>query len=733
MAKRPKYDLFVSYAEADHAWVEGYLLDALKQAGVRSHSEAAFALGAPLLTEFENAVEQSKRTLLVLSPAYVADGFDSFTELLVQSYGVESGTWPVIPLVLEPVDLPPRLAMLTRLDATDEATWPDVIARLTETLQRPVPKDGTTERPPCPYPGMVPFTEADQERFFGRSEEAQTALEYLRLHPFLTVIGPSGSGRSSLVFAGLLPALRKSTLFGPGDWLVKIMRPGETPLTTLEATLGADPATPEQAVAAALATEPKARRVLLVIDQFEESFTVSQPEEVAPFHAALETLAATPQCFVVVTVRADFYPELMASSLWPQIKGHRLEVLPLDERGLRLAITRPAEDAGVYVEAALVERLVTDAAREPGVLPLVQETLVLLWEKLERRFLPLRAYEALVLPRRAYGPKSELGGAPRTGLQVAIARRADAALAALPAEQQVIARRIFLRLIQFGEGRADTRRQQPEAALRAAGEDAKAFDATLRHLVDARLLTVSGDEREARLVTAEHPGPSRNVDIAHEALIDGWPQLQRWLGERREAEQARRRLEAKTEEWVRLGRGQGALLDAAELAEAEHWMASQDAAEIGRSEALLMLIAASQEALNAAAQEREELRQRELEQAQVLLWEQQKHAHEINMGAVGTAATALAAIIGVLIAGPDVPPLAALGLAVGAIATMISLQLSIASLLPSRNPSLDLTRQIVTNSRIAARKLTLFRYALALYGFGVLFAAAAMALVAFLV
>jgi hypothetical protein len=434
----------------------------------------------------------------VLSPAYLADGFDSFTELLVQSYGVETGTWPVIPLLLEPVDLPARLSMLTRLDATDQAGWPEVVARLIRTVKGPGVDGGVTTRPPCPYPGMVPFTEDDQERFFGRTEEAQAALESLRLHPFLTVIGPSGSGKSSLIFAGLIPALRKSTLFGSGDWHVLSMRPGETPLTTLEATLGADPAAPEQAVAKALASAPQARRLLLVIDQFEESFTVSRPEEVAPFHAAIEKLAAIPGCFVVVTVRADFYPELMASSLWSQIKGHRLEVLPLDERGLRLAITRPADDAGVYAEAALVERLVTDAAGEPGVLPLVQETLVLLWEKLERRFLPLSAYEALVLPRRAYGPKSEMGGPPRTGLQVAIARRADAALAALSAEQQAIARRIFLRLIQFGEGRADTRRQQPEAALRTAGEDPGVFDATLRHLVDARLLTVTGDERGAR-------------------------------------------------------------------------------------------------------------------------------------------------------------------------------------------------------------------------------------------
>ncbi len=162
-------------------------------------------------------------------------------------------------------------------------------------------------------------------------------------------------------------------------------------------------------------------------------------------------LAATPGCYVLLTVRADFYPDLMASLLWPEIQAHRAEVLPLGEAGLRQAIVRPAEDAGVFVETALVERLVADAAGEPGILPFVQETLVLLWEKVERCYLPLAAYEAL------------------TGLQVAMADRAETALGSLGEEEQGIARRIFLRLIQFGEGRADTRRQQPVSALPRPG------------------------------------------------------------------------------------------------------------------------------------------------------------------------------------------------------------------------------------------------------------------------
>src|SRR5205807_662973 len=155
-----------------------------------------------------------------------------------------------------------------------------------------------------------------------------------------TVIGGSGSGKSSLVFAGLVPRLRKTNLFGPGQWLVRSMRPGERPLAELARALGADPGNPAAAVAEALKAVPEAKRLLLVVDQF----------------------------------------------------------------GLREAIYRPAETVGVYVESALVERLASDAveARSLGILPLVQEVLVQLWEKLERRVLPLHAYAEFVLPRNAY-------------------------------------------------------------------------------------------------------------------------------------------------------------------------------------------------------------------------------------------------------------------------------------------------------------------------------------------
>ena len=461
MAASPIYDLFISYADADRAWVEGYLLDALKQAGVRCHSEAAFALGVPRLLEFERAIQGSQRTVLVLSPAYLADGFTQFVDLLAESYGLETATWPVIPLILHPVALPPRLTMLTRLDATDPANWPAVVERLCKEVHRPVP--GPAPRPPCPYPGMVPFRAEDARFFYGREDEIAELRRRLRHQNYLFVIGPSGSGKSSLVFAGLIPELHRQQ---PGEWLVKTIRPGHTPLERLVQVFDGvvEPETGyAERVAALLAQAPGTQRLMIVIDQFEELFAQTPKPDRTAFVAVITALRQVPNCVLVLTMRADFYEDLMSSDLWPIDTSQRLEIASLRGTTLRDAIAKPAESLGIYLEAGLLERLLADAADEPGVLPLVQETMVLLWERMERRLLALSTYE-------------HLGSDGRSGLAVAIATKADAALAALSSEQQGIARRIFLRLVQFGEGRPDTRRQQSMAALHSVGDDPLLFE-----------------------------------------------------------------------------------------------------------------------------------------------------------------------------------------------------------------------------------------------------------------
>lgn len=583
----PHYDLFVSFAQADREWVEGYLLDALAAAKVRFISELDFALGAPRINEFEAAIKQSDRTLLVLSPAYLSEATFSFVDIMAQHYGLESSAWPVVPLLLEPVALPPRLAILVALDATSPDGRDDAVARLCAELQKPPP--GPAPRPTCPYPGMRAFREQESPFFHGRTREIESLVQSLRRHPFMAVIGASGSGKSSMVIAGALPALKASTLFGPGDWLVKTMRPGAHPLTELAEQFGA-PAPNAAVVAALLATQPGATRLLLIVDQFEELFSQGKAEA-ATFTEHLRTLITLDQCYLILTVRADFYGDLMASALWQEVQTHRLEINPLAEAGLREAIERPAEDVGVFIESALIERLVRGSLEEPGVLPFVQEILVRLWEKLERRFLPLRAYDALVLSYTKYT------GEEHSGLQAAMAQLADDLIAKLDARQQWLAQRTFLRLVQFGEGRADTRRQQLITELHATGDDPAIFAATIQYLADNRMLTLSGAE-----------GSAARVDISHEAMLTGWPLLHTWIEARRDSERIRRQLEAKAEEYTRLSVKGGGLLDEIELAEAEKWRAGPDAAELGVSEALSALITASHAAIAAeraqAARER---------------------------------------------------------------------------------------------------------------------------------
>ncbi|MDM8564312.1 TIR domain-containing protein [Candidatus Halobeggiatoa sp. HSG11] len=563
-----KYDLFISYAEDDRAWVEGYLLDALQSAEVRCHSRATFELGKPILTAFEDAIKQSSRCLLIVSPAYFADDYNQFVESLAQHYGLETDAWLVIPFILKSVELPSRLGMLNKLDATDDKSRETVIQELCKKLKKPLPV--MAPKPDCPYPGLEPFTES--KYFFGRTEKITNLLDKLQIHRLITIIGPSGSGKSSLVFAGLVAGL-------DATWCVHKMRPADF-------NIG----------------EPIDKRQLFIIDQFEELFYLSD-ERKADFHLDFLALLEARNCSLIITVRDDFYSNLLGLPYWDKIENHCIEnVLPLTPDGLREAIEEPAKQVGVYIEDALVERLVNDAALEPGFLPLVQQTLVLLWQRLGRRFLSLSDYETII-----YQENSLLKGLP-----AAIALYADGVLVGLDRSQMVIAKRVFLRLIQFGEGRPDTRRQQLYSNL--VGNDA---DDTIEYLASNRLLTLSGKDE-------------KRVDIAHEALINSWPSLQNWIKDRCNSELVRRRLEAKVKNWEILER-KGGFLDTVELREVENWLSSFDAKELGYSGEFLELVDKSREIIDTIEREKETVQKRELEQAQTIAEEQRKRAEALEM------------------------------------------------------------------------------------------------------
>jgi WD40 repeat protein len=573
------FDVFILHAADDRDFVRGYLVPALNLPAQRVLVGDDLRLGAPIVSEIDRGVSCSRFTVVVLSPAYLRDRWAVFGEQLAIHLSVEDGH--VIPLRLADVKLPLRIDARVALDFTDQARWDSEAARLRRLLHTAAP---AAEPIPCPYPGMRPFAEHEATRFFGRDKEIDDLLERLdHGEREIYVIGPSGSGKSSLVQAGLLPVLNTGSSRLGRSFVVRTMRPGERPNERLAKALDGDLAVPPTTATfdRLLACHPPATRVLVIVDQLEELFTLAGAAERQRFIATLRALRAEPRCHFALTLRADFHAALLASGLAPHgADGSRIDVVPLRGATLAQAIVGPATQVGVHLERRLCDQLVADAATEPGALPHVQETLRLLWEKRRLRLLGLAEYELL--------------GEGGRGLAVAIARRADATMRTLTAAQQAIARRLLLRLVVFGEGRADTRRQQTVRALRSATDDDAEFSRVLQRLVEARLITIDGDERIDDAL----------VDLSHEALITAWPALRDWTARWRNDEQQRRRLETRTAEWIERGRGTTSLLDPVALSEAEQWMQSRAAQALGYGLELPALVAASQTELARAHRRR---------------------------------------------------------------------------------------------------------------------------------
>ena len=430
-------------------------------------------------------------------------------------------------------------------------------------------QDVTFTLPACPYPGMRPFTTEEQACFFGRESDVDEAVDKLRRSSFLAIIGSSGSGKSSLLAAGILPALKASHYFPGTTWLVRTVRPTEF----AEHGFGS--------VESAPVAEQHGQRQLIVVDQMEELYTPAfTAYQRKAFEQALLAKITNPDIMVILALRTDFYANLMDSQLWDTVKGKLLALPPLRGEPLRAAIAQPARNVGVELDADLVERLLADAGDEPGVLPFVQETLLMLWGSAQNNLrIGLNHYANLV------GGK---GG--RSGLQVALATHAGSVytLELAGDEQRSIARRILLRLVQFGEGRPDTRRQQTVDELRSGMEQAQAFDMVLETLTAHRLLTLSDE--------------ARRVDLAHESLIAGWPLLNEWIKERKDAERTRRRLEerANARQHLRQSGKDGGLLDAADLAAAEKWAQTPSAQDLGISPQITALLTDSRKKIRGA-------------------------------------------------------------------------------------------------------------------------------------
>ncbi|MFF8609539.1 helix-turn-helix domain-containing protein [Streptomyces sp. NPDC015346] len=374
-----------------------------------------------------------------------------------------------------------------------------------ETASRGLEEEGGRS----PYQGLARFEPDDHERFFGRDELVAEVGRMTAEHRFSAVFGPSGSGKSSLLRAGLIPALREDSAGQVAA--IRILTPGEQPLRTHAAVLRAKDADGD---------------TVIVVDQFEELFTLCRdPAQRAGFvDRLLAAQEPDSRLRVIIAVRADFYGRLAEHrALAAAVSASSLLVGPMSASELREAIVKPAQGAGLIVERELTARLVREVEGEPGGLPLLSHALHEIWRRRRGRALTLQAYEAA------------------GGLHDAIAQTAEDVYAGLSDEQAKLARTVLLRLISPGEGSPDTRRPAARSELDTARHPDTGV--ILDRLARARLITI-GEE---------------TVELAHEAMITAWPRLRGWIEEDRERLRAHRHLTEAATAWEQLGRDAGAL------------------------------------------------------------------------------------------------------------------------------------------------------------------------------
>ncbi len=400
-----------------------------------------------------------------------------------------------------------------------------------------------------PYAGLSSFQERDAGKFFGRNREIAEMLARIRDRPVMTVVGGSGTGKSSFVRAGVVPALKRS-----GEpWEVLVVRPGHQPVSALAAMIqpmlsGADhlagDVEVQRKLVETLRREPghlgyvlrlrarrDGRRVLLFIDQLEELYTQTpDPAERAAFTACLSAVAddATSPLRVVLSIRSDFLDRIAEDRrFFGELTQGLFFLGPPSRDGLRDAIANPAEMAGFQVEPAVVDDMLAHLETTPGALPLLQFAAARLWDARDkaRRLLAHASYAAM------------------GGVAGALASHADRVVSDLGPERAPLIRTILLRLVTAERTRAIV----PLTELRALSREARDVRWLIDQMVDARLLVVQTLEG----------GAGSTVELVHESLVHGWPALRRWLDEHQDDAALVEQLRTAARQWSAKGRDPG--------------------------------------------------------------------------------------------------------------------------------------------------------------------------------
>jgi tetratricopeptide (TPR) repeat protein len=431
-----------------------------------------------------------------------------------------------------------------------------------------------------PFQGLQYFSEEDAPRFFGREQIAARLVARLKTERFLAVVGASGSGKSSLIRAGVIPALRAGRPLEEGvllpkdspKWAMLTLTPGTHPLEALAAALS----TPDADLSSIaslrdqLTQSPSnlslaARKylaqtghphLLLIVDQFEEVFTLCRhPEERKAFITALlDVVAGQDQAplTVLVALRADYYADIARHDhLRLIVSEHQEFIGGMRREELVSAIDRPLALGNWKIQEGLIEVILSDIGYEPGALPLLSHALHETWQRRRGHTLTLSAY-------------TESGG-----VRGAIAQTAESVFRSLPPKQQPVARMIFLRMAEISDDSHVTRRRATYAEMITRSTDELVLDAVINILADARLVTTS----TLLIPQSESAGLGRGrvVEVAHEALIREWPSLRQWLEEDREGLILHQNLTEDAKDWVQMERHPGSLYRGPRLQRALDW------------------------------------------------------------------------------------------------------------------------------------------------------------------
>ncbi|MBD2303251.1 pentapeptide repeat-containing protein [Nostoc sp. FACHB-190] len=457
-----------------------------------------------------------------------------------------------------------------------------------------VPENAVTSQV-CPYRGLRYFDckQEDAQYFYGRQALTDQLLEKVRVGNFLAVLGASGSGKSSVVRAGLLYQLQQGKrLSGSETWKIRIFRPGDHPLQSLAQVFLDESLSDIQRASqlkevedligegdfSRLITVARTPRVVLLIDQFEEVFALcTDRKERQQFFDCL--LAGLQRCgdklFLVLTMRADFFGKCAEyGELTQQIQENLVTVTRMTEEELRHAITEPPKQVDLQVEPELVNQMIVDVEGSPGSLPLLQYTLTELWQQRSEEKLTISAY-------------TRLGGVKGT-----LQKRATEIYENLLPDEQLAAKRIFLELTQLGEGTEDTRRRVLLGDLVTSQQsnnvERKTFmkrsrsvpegnnfasieiEKVIQKLADAKLIVTS-----TLIEKGSKSGKVAVVDVSHEALIRHWSLLGKWLDENRDKLRQKRKIEAAAQEWRDKGKAKDYLLQRKPLQDAKAFQKQQ--------------------------------------------------------------------------------------------------------------------------------------------------------------